>query len=71
MFYRIICTNPDHTEAYAERISVVEILPNGRAYYVDQRGSGFVTDADSIIENPQVIHACAGRSLYKIRLKGE
>lgn len=69
MYYRIMALSPDGREGYAELIRDYWILPDGRAMVVDLDSSCFITEPNKIIKDPVIIHKCAARWLFKIRLE--
>ena len=71
MICKIICTNADRTEAYAEILQDYRAIGNNRALCIGPVNGTFICSMDDIVCDPVIIRKCAARWLVKISLKEE
>ena len=71
MVFRIMARNKEQTEAYAELLSCVELMADGRVFCIDLDGGASFTDRDAIMYDPTIIKdVCRSSAIYKINLDG-
>ena len=69
MVFKIVATNKNTGEAYAERIKSFRRSADGsRAYVEALDGSFYFASIDEIIINPEIVRKCSAEWLYKIKV---